>query len=129
MAYGNGYDAPNPGRGTMAELLGLDELNNFWGPLSADVRKRLLAVLKHPTNATWSNAHGIILRNDVRGMGLTLWQAWIAIDPTAPRVGPASTYNKQTGKYVTEKWKHLPTPENVFNAIRYATLVEGKVRT
>ena len=35
-------------------------------------------VVKNPTQATWSNAFSIILRNDT-GRVSTLWQFWIAV--------------------------------------------------
>lgn len=104
----------------LENLLGFDDLQNFWGPLGPDVRKRLLAVVKKPTQATWSHAYSIILRNGP-GFGLTLWQAWISVDPTAPKVGPAYTSGMKMGQ-----WSRIPTQEEIFWMIRYAATAEGK---
>lgn len=95
----------------LADLVGLDSLENMFGPVGPDVRRRLLRVLKNPTNAAWHDAHSIILRTGKGlGLGLTLWQAWIRLDPTAPKIGPASP----------GKWARIPTQEELFWILRYA---------
>lgn len=106
----------NKNSASLENLLGLDDLSNLWGALQPEIRKRLIAVFKNPTEKTWNNACSIILRWG-GGVHLTLWQAWIATDENAPRVGPASTLS---GK--RSKWATVATSEQVFMAIRYAAL-------
>jgi hypothetical protein len=100
----------------------LDLATNFFGRLAPEYRKMLRAVVENPTQETWEHAYTIILSKDV-GMGLTLWQAVIAVDPSFPKVGPASTYKwGRTGKTVKRgKWKKIPTRETLIAAIKYAT--------
>jgi hypothetical protein len=97
----------------LEELLGMGDLSNMFGPIGSDIRKRLLRVLKNPTDKTWEDAHTIILVGS--GKYLTLWQAWIAVDPSAPEIGPRSNMKRRL-----EKWSKVPTQENLFDAIRYA---------
>lgn len=109
-------------RDLLEDLMGLDDLSNVFGKLNADVRKRLLAVLKTPTQATWSNAFSIILRNDT-GRVSTLWQFWIAVDPTAPKVGPSYDDNMKMGR-----WARIPTQEELFWILRTAATMAAKER-
>lgn len=104
----------------LEDLLGLDDLKNLWGPLKPEIRKRLLAVLKNPTQATWSNAYSIILRNDT-GRVSTLWQFWILIDTTAPRVGPSYDDSMKLGR-----WARIPSQEELFWILRAAATMEAK---
>ena len=94
----------------------LDLARNFHGSLDWDVRGRLLAVATEVTEASWTDAYSIILNPDV-GLGLTLWQAVIAVDPTFPQTGPR--YDGEGT--VLEGWARLPTTELIRQAIRFAT--------
>jgi hypothetical protein len=94
----------------------LDMAANMLGkPLGADVRARLAAVVDHPSNDTWEDAHGIILAPHP-GFGLTLWQAVIAVDPSFPQRGPSYTKG-----HVTGQWDRIPTTDLLIQAINYAT--------
>lgn len=92
--------------------LGTSLLGN---PLSADVRDRLAAVIARPDNETWEDAHGIILNGSV-GLGLTLWQAVLAVDPSFPKRGPSYTHGHATGQ-----WERIPSADLIRQAINYAT--------
>jgi hypothetical protein len=92
--------------------------SNYHGKLSADVRARLEAVVADPSNETWDDAHSIILNADNwPGLGLTLWQAVIAVDPTFPRVGPRLAEDSRN----ISQWERIPTAETIRQAINYAT--------
>jgi len=59
--------------------------NGFGSSLSPEMRNRVLAFLESPSMDTWEEAYSIII--DARpgaGLGITLWQSWIAVDPNAP---------------------------------------------
>src|SRR5262245_14197824 len=60
------------------------KLNNFFGPLGTDIRKRLSQVYRNPRRY-WDRDNGILLRAD--GEHLTLWQAILRVDPSFPRSG------------------------------------------
>jgi hypothetical protein len=96
------------------ELLGLSELSNYWGTLDSKLRARLIRCFKNPERY-WDGAYSIILRNEF-GLGLTLWQAWIAVDPSAPRTGKCTDSHGN----VFRDWDRKPTEQNIFDAIRYA---------
>jgi hypothetical protein len=93
----------------------LDLARNFHGALNWDTRGRLLAVAVEVTEDTWNNAYSIILNPDT-GLGLTLWQAVIAVDPEFPQTGPRY---REGGP--PENWPRLPSTEVIRQAIRYAT--------
>jgi hypothetical protein len=94
----------------------LDKCQNFYGrPLAPDVRARLQAVLDNPTIETWEDAHGIILRTEPKS--LTLWQAWIAIDPRALRHGRLTDLEGN----VIEEWERIPDRFTLMRALKYAT--------
>jgi hypothetical protein len=95
----------------------LNAASNMFGALGEDVRARLMAAVEQPGEATWDDAHSIVLNPDV-GFGLTLWQAVIAVDPEFARVGgPVSDGhgNRVSG------WARTPTAEVLAQAINYAT--------
>lgn len=72
-----------------ARALKIDDIiancRNLFGPLDGECRARLRAVLRNPTEETWEDAYSLII--SVNPLS-TLWQAWTAIDPTAPRSKP-----------------------------------------
>lgn len=94
----------------------LDLARNMFGKLRPEYRTRLRAVLYHPTEETWDEAYSIIL-NPYVGMGLTLWQAVIAVDPSFPRVGPREDVR---GRRV-ERWRRIPSQALLLAALQYAT--------
>ncbi len=61
----------------------LDRCTNFFGFLAPELIARINAYLGNPTEAGWEDVYSIIICE--RGLGFTLWQAWIAIDSSAPR--------------------------------------------
>src|SRR5262252_6294590 len=71
----------------------LDGTSNLFGELGPDVRDRLQAVVAHPDETTWDDAHSVILRDGSNfGLGLTLWQAVCKVDPLFPQTGPVSRW-------------------------------------
>lgn len=65
----------------------IDKCENVFGRLRAPERARLKAVLRNPTQETWDNAYSLIISGRIPRVH-TLWQAWIHIDPSAPRSKP-----------------------------------------
>jgi hypothetical protein len=92
----------------------IDYCRNMFGPLNDECRKRLEAVLRNPTARTWDNAYSLIVGAD--GF-MTLWQAWIAVDPLAPLTGKLTD---QHGR-VIEGWSRIPDQLTLYRALRYAT--------
>lgn len=90
----------------------VDAARNIFGPLEGDERERLAAVLARPTLETWNDAHGLIV-----APRFTLWQAWLAVDPSAPRSGRCTD---QHGRIVRE-WARIPDQLTLYRAIRQAT--------
>ena len=89
----------------------LNAASNFFGPLSGEVRVRLMAAINDPGQATWDDAHCIILSFTPM---LTLWQAVIAVDPTFPQSAHLQDDN-------TFAWPRTPSPDVIVQAIQYAT--------
>lgn len=87
-------------------MASMDDASNLWGPLRPGVRARLYAVAENPTQETWEDAHGIILRAD-DGWG-TLWQALLRF----------TTYDVTSHSH-GEPWS-LPTSQQIVLAIRGA---------
>lgn len=92
----------------------LDMARNMLGRLRPKERTRLRAVVYHPTEETWEDAHSIIVGADGH---TTLWQAVIAVDPTFPREGPAIDAR---GRLVG-RWKRIPSQDLLLEALKYAT--------
>jgi hypothetical protein len=87
--------------------------SNMFGKLDPEVQERLAAVIHHQDNETWEDAHSIVLRDT--GLGLTLWQAVIAVDPSFPKRGPSYTAGH------TGRWDRIPSADLIRQAINYAT--------
>ena len=102
----------------------LNAASNMFGPLSGEVRERLMAAINDPCEETWDDAHGIILNRDV---WLTLWQAVIAVDPSFGRVsGPVTRWvddDSELGGHSepVSGWSQIPSAETILQAISYAT--------
>lgn len=84
----------------------IDQCTNLYGPLPAKIRQRIRAVLENPCQETWEEAHALIISET--GM-MTLWQAWIAVDPKAPVSRPCD-----------RSWPRIPDPFTLYRAIRLA---------
>lgn len=104
----------------------LNAASNIFGPLDGDVRARLVALVNDPSEENWNDAHSIILNSDV-GLGLTLWQAVIKVDPSFDSVrGPVTRWvdddSAQRGhSEPVSGWERVPTAETIIQAINYAT--------
>lgn len=81
--------------------------NAFGAHLTPDCRHRLLRVLSVQTQETWDDAASIIVSE--RRM-LTLWQAWIAVDPDAVRSKPCDA-----------PWPRIPDQLTLYRALRHVT--------
>jgi hypothetical protein len=94
--------------------IGVLARNAFRQKLSQSVLDRLQAYYSKPSEKAWDDVHGIILES---GGWTTVWQAWIAIDPSAPRTGRVTDAK---GKII-KKWIAWPSSEKFMAALRYAT--------
>jgi len=92
----------------------LDKCQNMFGPLKPEVRERLTRLILNPTVENWEDSHSIIIQLNPM---LTLWQAWVATDPDAPRTG--RRYDSE-GNMIRE-WQRTPTPFQIVRALQYAT--------
>jgi hypothetical protein len=97
------------------------------GRLDEDARARLRAAVADPCEATWDAAHTIILNGDV-GLGLTLWQAVIAVQPSfsfvaGPRFRWVDDPEHENGGYSVplSGWSSTPGADVIRTAIAYAT--------
>lgn len=96
----------------------LDEMNNLFGPLAPEIRRRLRIAVEAPTEKSWDDAYSIVLRDGKGfGLGLTLWQAVIAVDPTFPRQGPATDIEGN----VVAGWPRVPDQFTIVRALKYAS--------
>ena len=107
----------------------LTQASNMFGKLSDEVRERLMAVINNPCEETWEDAHSIILNfgpGPGIGMGVTLWQAVIAVDSTFPKTGPQTRWvedDSELGGHSepVSGWARVPDAETIVQAINYAT--------
>jgi hypothetical protein len=103
----------------------LNAAGNMFGPLSGEIRVRLMAAINDPCEETWNDAYSIILL-DV-GLGLTLWQAVLKVDPSfAEAKGPVTRWvedDSELGGHSepVSGWSRTPTAEVLIQAIQYAT--------
>lgn len=97
----------------------IDLLEQFTDALGAPLRGygrgRLAALLADPRPATWEDAHGMALT----AQGLTLWQAWMAIDPEAPREGRHVTIDAWDHVVVVREWTRVPDAATLERILRY----------
>jgi len=95
----------------------IDMARNWFGfPLTEDCRTRLMTVLETPNRDTWDDAFSIILNGEV-GLGLTVWQAVIALDPSYSDIGRVTDFE---GNIISD-WKRIPDRELLRQAVAYAT--------
>lgn len=78
---------------------------NMFGPLKPAIRKRLDAFFASPDVKHWNDVYSIIIGADG---WMTFWQAVIAVDPSFPKVG------KSTG------WDRAPDLFTARRALKYA---------
>jgi hypothetical protein len=88
----------------------------FGNPMREEYRQAIRQYITQPTTDAWNEIFGIIVWPKP-GMGRTIWQAVLEIDPTFPRRGRSETLS---GEKVTD-WERIPTPFQVLRAIDVAT--------
>lgn len=98
-----------------------DNCENFFGPLSPEIRKRIDTYLSSPTEENWDDIAGLIIRPE--GMSVTIWEAWRRIDPKAPQRGRSWLYEKDdlSDPGVMTPWEKWPHPFVLRRAIIEAT--------
>ena len=95
----------------------LDRFTDALGaPLRDFSRGRLAVLFADPRPSTWEDAHGVV----INAQGLTLWQAWIAVDPTAPRTGRHVTLDPCDHVIVLREWDRIPDEAMLARAIAFA---------
>ena len=95
----------------------LDRFTDALGaPLRDFSRGRLAALFADPRPSTWEDAHGVVINAE----GLTLWQAWIAVDVTAPHAGRHVTLDPFDRVIVLMEWDRIPDEETLARAIEFA---------
>ncbi len=102
----------------------LDQFTDARGaPLRDFSRGRLAALLADPRASTWEDAHGVV----INAQGLTLWQAWIAIDPTAPQTGRQVTLDPFDQVIVVREWDRIPDHAMLARVIAFALSTDDAV--
>lgn len=95
----------------------LDRFTDALGePLRDFSRGRLAALFADPRPSTWEDAHGVV----INAQGLTLWQAWIAVDAMAPRTGRHVTLDPFDHVIVLQDWDRIPDEAMLGCAIAFA---------
>jgi hypothetical protein len=82
----------------------LNKCSNLFGALDPYIREQLIRALEDPCEETWNDASSIIIGS---GTVHTMWQGWVAIDPSAPR-RLAARPGMATGP-----WPSIPTREQM----------------
>jgi hypothetical protein len=90
--------------------------DSLGAPLRDFSRGRLAALFADPRASTWEDAHGVVLNRQ----GLTLWQAWIAIDPDAPQLGRQVTLDPFDRVVVLKDWERVPDPAMLSRVVSFA---------
>jgi len=85
--------------------------NGLGEPITAESRADIEAYLAAPTEARWDKIQGL----NIDGF-TTVWQAWCAVDPKAPRTGRRYT---ATGELIAG-WPEVPDPFTLRRALRAA---------
>lgn len=94
----------------------LDQFTDSLGaPLRDYSKGRLAALLADPRPSTWEDAHGVALN----AQGLTLWQAWIAIDADAPQEGRHVTIDAWDRVQVVREWSRVPDVAMLERIVRF----------
>lgn len=97
-------------------IYALDQFTDSLGaPLRDFSKGRLAALFADPRPSTWEDAHGV----ELNAQGLTLWQAWIAIDPTAPREGRHVTLDAWDRVTVVKEWQRVPDTATLNRIVQF----------
>lgn len=91
----------------------MERCRNMGGPLHAELRARLLALLTHPSQATWDDAHAIIIQVDPRCY--TVWQSVNAVLAADRWPSPAAY-----------AWRNLPDRDTLLRALQWAHAQHGR---
>jgi hypothetical protein len=95
----------------------IDQFTDALGePLREFSRGRLAALFADPRASTWEDAHGVV----VNARGLTLWQAWIAVDPQAPIASRHVTIDPFDRVVVLREWERVPDTATIERIVRFA---------
>ncbi|WP_337170305.1 hypothetical protein [Gemmatimonas aurantiaca] len=95
----------------------IDQFTDALGePLREYSRGRLAALFADPRPSTWEDAHGVVV--NVRG--LTLWQAWIAVDSAAPLTGRHVTLDPFDRVVILREWDRVPDVAMLERIVRFA---------
>lgn len=95
----------------------LSEATSMLGPLLPETRERIINAIADPGPETWDDAHSIIVNGGV-GLGRTLWQAVIRVDPTFPTSAAAAPAGVTLDP--AEKWERTPDPLTILRALHNA---------
>jgi hypothetical protein len=100
----------------MDVTLELGLARNACGPLSPEIRRRIVRYLARPTEPHWNDIAGIIVNWEAHGCS-TIWQAVCQVDPIFPRQGRTMD---GLGRII-HPWERIPEPGLVARALRFAT--------
>jgi hypothetical protein len=62
----------------------------------------------------------------VNDAGLTLWQAWMAVDPDAPATGRHVTLDPWDRVITLREWERVPDPAMLERMVRYVLTPQTK---
>jgi hypothetical protein len=93
---------------------------NYHGPLDGETRARLMAAVQEPGEATWDDAYSIILNREA-GLGLTLWQAVLEVDPGFAGARAPVRRLVEGHSELMSGWSQVPPADVIAQAINYAT--------
>lgn len=71
-------------------------LHSMLGPLPKETRDDIMSFMNSPSPETWGRVANYV----IKGLGTTMWSAWVQVDRDAPRT-----------KGVDGEWETFPTPE------------------
>ncbi len=104
-------------------IYALDQFTDSLGePLRDFSKGRLAAFFADPRASTWEDAHGVALN----AQGLTLWQAWIALDPDAPREGRHVTIDAFDRVHVVREWEQIPDGAMLSRIVQFVLESTGR---
>lgn len=103
----------------------IDRATNMFGALRPEVRARLLHLIAEPSVEAWDDAHTIIVNAQI-GLGRTLWQAVIRVDPNCPHRGQAERSGSGETLTAEQRWLgYFPDPMTTLTAIARAVEEEA----
>ena len=101
----------------------LDGGCSMLGKITPEYRKKIERYFQRPTVKNWREINGIIINWD-NPFCHTIWQAWIAVDPTAPRSGEVTDYEGN----IVEPWAKIPDVFTLRKALEFAIKNAGAKR-